>query len=199
MAKAKKTEETTETNGNIEGLGLLLKEYRTNKMPERKLIALRTKLVSLFVVGKSTEKEKEFMEIILKADRKLGKISDRNLFVLNKKEYDELELERCIVKVDNPPAVHHLIKDLECKYYHDHENLKVIVYVPQSIPAMFQMTNEAAFRLTNGLSPKDGDFPEAKTIIHRIALNQNEFDAWFDLMEDDLTAIDGEKEEQYTF
>lgn len=187
MSEVISTPKKQAAKSSIPDFDILKKNYLTKKMTDRTKVALTVKLVSLFRNKQANNSETELMTMMLVNERRAGKISDANLFMLNEKEYNEnSELNNCIVRVDDPPANHHMRKDQECKFFHDYEHDKVIVYIPEIIPAMFQMTNDAAFRLTNGLSPKDGDFADPKTIIHRRELSLKEFKAWFDEIGDEL-------------
>lgn len=206
MAKPKKAEDG-EVKNNIEDIEGLSKEYISRRMPERKLVALRRKLVSLFKEGLITNAEQELMETILKRDRALATILPHDNYLLNKIEYDRLE-RIAFVKTDDAPTVHHLKKDLECKFFYDHDfndgkNKKdsvgrYVVYVPRTVPVTHQLS-EAVVRKENMGHPIDPkEYPEEKILIHRIVLKDKEFNAWFEVEEDDILK-DKNKEIEYTF
>ena len=65
----KKTKPQEKTQGTIANLDDLRKEFLSGKMPEKKHIALRVKLISLFKEKKISEDEQKLMETILKKER----------------------------------------------------------------------------------------------------------------------------------
>ncbi len=205
----KLTEETTEeVKENITGLAILREEYRTRKMPERKLVALRAKLVALFMSEEITEKEQDLMELILRTDRNAGKIHDAHHYMLNKIEVERVD-GVCVVKTDDAPIVHHLYKNLECKYYYDHEyddkKLKpdsigrYQVYVPRVIPTDHQLSMATARKELKGHPTTPEDYELPKTVIHRVTLKPREFNAWFEIEESDILKPEATKEVEYTF
>ena len=198
MSKAKKIVESEEAKeGSIPGLTELSKEFKTGKMPERKLVALRTKLVSLFLDGKHTEDEQDLMEAILRKERNLGKINSRDQYLLNKIESDRSD-NKCIVKTDDAPTVHHLSKDLECKYEYDSEYNdgkgkkdsvgRYHVYVPRTIPTRHQLKVETVMKEMLGHPTDEKDYPLPKVVIHRLILKGFEFERWFEVEDNELLA-----------
>jgi hypothetical protein len=200
--------EATETPvGNIKDLELLAKEFKSNKMPERKLIALRVKLVGLFLEGKTTDDEQELMEAILRKERNQARINSRDNYLLNKIESERCQ-DSCIVKTDDVPAVHHLKKDLECKYYHDPDYNdgknradsigRYHVYVPREVPTRHQLKNRTVEREILGHPVDPGEYPEPKTLIHKLVLKSSEFNKWFEIIDENILEA-AQTEPAYTF
>lgn len=200
MARTKKVVETdgedsTDRPENIPGLDLLKKEYHTGKMPPRKLVALRVKLISLVKEEKATEDEQEFMEAILRRERSLGRILSSDKYLLNKIEFDRCE-DKAFVKTDDAPVVHHLKKDMECKYVYDPEFNdgkakedsigRYYVYVPRVIPTEYQLSNATALKELKGHPTDPSEYPAPKILIHRLALKKKEFERWFEVEDEDI-------------
>ena len=183
--------------GNIDGLVELAKEFKTGKMPERKLIALRTKLVSLFLEGKTTEDEQELMEAILRKERNLSTINSRDQYLLNAIEADRCE-SKAVVKTDDCPSVLHLYKHLECKFFFDPEYNdgkgkkdsigRYHVYVPRVIPTRHQLKVETVQKEILGHPTDEKEYPAPKTVIHRLVLKTTEFEKWFDVEDSEILA-----------
>lgn len=196
MAKPKKVDELeTPVEGNIKDLELLAKEFKTNKMPERKLVALRVKLTGLYLEGKITQDEQELMEAILRKERNLSRITSRDNYLLNKIEADRCE-DTCIVKTDDVPQVHHLIKDLECWFSYDAEYNdgkgridsvgRFHVYVPRTVPTRHQLSKAVVERELLGHPTSESDYPAPKVLIHRLVLKSSEFKKWFDVQDENI-------------
>jgi hypothetical protein len=189
---------------------LLKREYLTSKMPDRKLIALRSKLVSLFKSGEITDEEQDLMETILRRERGLGKIATEDHYLLNKIEYDRLDDKesKCVVKTDDAPIVHHLKKHMECKFLYDAEYNdgkgradsigRYQVYVPKIVPGEFQLSVKTVLKELKGHPTEPSDYPGDKILIHRIVIKPKEFEAWFDI-EDDSILSAKPTEAQYVF
>lgn len=193
------SKQKVEAKANIAGLADLAKEYATGKMVEKKAIALRVRLIQLFKEGIATPEEFALMETILKRERNRGAISSRDNYMLNEIENGRCEA-RCVVKTDNPPQVHHLFKGLECKYKQDAETERFHVYVPRVIPVEHQMTREILMKEERGHFPAEEFYPKPKTVIHKLTLKPKEFDSWFEMIDEDILAVDSSaKEEVYTF
>ena len=203
MATTKKKAELVESDevkNNIDGLEALRKEYLMNKMPHRKLLALRTRLVELHLEEKITEAELALMELILKRDAATGKIADAHYEVLNRLEMSRCD-EECIVKTTDAPIVHYLSKDQVCKFKivtDDEGNTRYAVYVERVIPPEFQMTRELVLKEQRGHFPDESEYPKARTLIHKLNLKEREFNAWFDIVEDEL-AKPAKEEIEYRF
>lgn len=205
MARPKKNAEEGEVKANIEGLEALTVEFRKARMPERKLNALRTKLVSLFKQDIITSDEQELMEAILRKDRIKGQIQGEHDHILNGIEIERTEGE-CIVKTDDVPTVHHLKKHMKCRYVFDPEfnNGKgrkdsigrYYVYVPRVIPVTHQLTEDIVRREERGHPIAREEYPEPKTRIHRVSLSVPEFSRWFEVEDDEVLKP---KEEEYKF
>lgn len=175
----------------------LKREYLNARvpMPERKVVALRTKLIALYKEGKITEEEQELMETILKRERNLGKIHSSDNYLLNTIEVERLT-DKCIVKTEDAPVVHHLKKDLECKYvydpdYNDGKNKKdsvgrYYVYVPRIVPSEHQLSVKTVLKIERGHPTDESDFPPERVLIHRLALKRQEFFAWFEVEDEDI-------------
>lgn len=206
--KAKAEEGGEAGENNIANLADLAAEYTKNKMPERKLIALRVKLIQLFNSEEITEEEQELMEKILRKERGMGRINSADEYMLNRIEAERLE-DICIVKSDDTPVVHHLYKHLECKYFYDGEYNdgkgkkdsvgRFFVYVPRVVPTEHQLSNATVRKENNGHPTDPKEYPAPRTLIHRLGLKQKEFDAWFEADEDHLSKKSEEKLEEYTF
>lgn len=209
-AKVKEEEaQTEEVKANIPNTEELLKEYRTNKMPERKGIALKQKLVSLFNEGKITQDEQDLMEFIFRHERRKGIIQLADLYMLNKIENERIE-NVCYVKTDDAPAVHHLKKNLKCRYKFDAEyddgKMKADsvgryhVYVPRVVPGEHQISYKTALKESKGHPVDPSEIPEDKTLYHRLSLKLKEFEGWFEVEDDTILSTQSKKEEvQYTF
>lgn len=198
MAKETKAKETSaEGKGNIENLASLAKEFETNRMEPRKVVALRSKLIELFKSEKITEQEQKLMETILKRERLKGVISDANLEVINRIEMDRCT-DKCRVKSDDVPRVHYLVKDMICKYFKDNENDRFVVFVERVIPPEWQMTRDLVLKEQRGHFADESAYPKEKTLVRRLYLKEAEFKAWFDF-EEDLLSEKPAIEEEYTF
>jgi hypothetical protein len=193
MARPKKvvdSEESKSQEGNIPGLEALAVELQKGKMPEKKLIALRVKLVSLYKEGKITEEEQELMEAILRKERNLARILPSDQYLLNTIESERCE-DTCIVKTDDVPQVHHLKKDLECKFYYDPEYNdgkgkkdsigRYYVYVPRTVPTEHQLSIATVRKELKGHPTDASEYPEPKILLKRLSLKQTEFERWFDV------------------
>jgi hypothetical protein len=214
--QAEEGQETEAPKNNIENLEALKEEFlRGNlvkgkrvQMPERKLIALREKLVSLFKTQKSTPAEQELMEAILRRDRDRGSILTSNEYLLNGIENERCETF-CIVKTDDTPPVHHLSKHLRCGFIYDPEfNDKknkpdsigrYYVYVPVTVPTLHQLKNSTVLKENRGHTPDPSEYPEPYVKIHRIGFKEREFNAYFEEEEDVLGADDEGEEEEFKF
>lgn len=190
--------------GNIENLPLLKEEYtrgllvgnRRVRMPERKLIALRTKLVSLYHEGAITPDEQGFMELILRKDRSLGQIDAANQDLLNIIEQGRCE-RSCVVKTDDAPIVHNLHKGLQCRFNYDPDYNdgkakpdsigRYYVYVPVVIPTRHQLSNATVMKENLGHPTSEKDYPAPRTVIKRLGLKEAEFNAWFEEEMDHLS------------
>lgn len=193
--EAKEIEEKIE--GNIPAIDELKKEYVSGKMPDRKQVALRTRLVSLFMDKLITEKEQELMEIILKRERVKATISSRDEHLLNQIESDRCE-EKAIVKTDDAPVVHYLRRDMVCNFARDLEKDKFIIYVPRVIPTDHQLSVETVRKEMKGHPTTESDYPPPRKIIHRIVISKNEFKKWFEVEDEDILKP-VQKEAEYTF
>jgi hypothetical protein len=191
---------------NIEGLDLLAKEYRSGKMPERKLVALRIKLMGLYTEGVITDSEQELMEAILRKERNLSRILSRDEYLLNTIESERCE-EVAVVKTDDAPTVHHLHKGLECRFRYDPEYNdgkqrpdslgRYYVYVPRVVPPEHQLSVATVRKENLGHPTSPDDYPPPRILIHRLVLKTQEFKAWFEVEDETLLATEAQPE--YTF
>jgi hypothetical protein len=173
----------------------LYAEFRTGKMPTQKLNALLLKLTTLYKSEEITEADQEMMEEILRKGRIRGTLSSKNTYLLNKIESDSME-DIAVVKIDNAPVVHHLKKDLLCKYfydeeYNDHKNKpdsigRFYVYVPRTIAPRNQLDYAAASKLAEKIPLDPSEIPDPKVVIHRIILKKTEFERWFEITDPDI-------------
>lgn len=187
--KATKSNEAGEVNGSIPELEALKKEYLRGGMPDRKLIALRTRLIELHLQETATEEELAFMELILKRDAANGKIADTHYEVINRLEMSRCE-DECIVKTTDAPVVHYLYKDQICKFtieQNDKGENRFIVFVERSIPPEFQMTRDLVLKEQRGHFADESEYPKEKKLLHKLNLKEREFYAWFDIVEDELS------------
>lgn len=205
MAKTKKAKIVAEeAGGNIPGLAALKKEFQMNKMPPKKVHALKEKLRELTDKETATEDEWQFLETILRKQRshnlqKRANIEDKDKFWINAREASRLE-EKCIVKSSSVPLVLKMPEGLECKFEYDSDNLKYIVYSPEIIAPEMQIKISTRRKEDKGHPIDPSEYPAPKEIIHRHVLPEKEFHAWFDVMEDLLADQDeSEDEEVYTF
>jgi len=192
---------------NIEGLAELKREFLSGKMPERKTIALKAKLISLFKEEKSTEDEQALMELILTIQRSRGTIASHEVYLLSKIESDRCELT-AFCRSDDAPVVHHLKKNLECKYeydalFNDGKNKpdsigRYHVYVPRVVPTEHQLSVATVRKEMKGHPVDPSEYPEPRTLIHRLSLKQREFERWFEIEDKDILNTKP-KEPSYTF
>lgn len=208
MATVKKIQEEKEVvQGSIKDLDKLAAEYNRGTMDDKKRVALRVKLVGLFLDGKSTKEEQDLMEAILQDERNFSKISSRDEYLLNKIESGRCE-NLCVVKTDDVPQVHHLNKDMECKFsfdrkYNDGKNKKdsvgrFHVYVPRVVPTRHQLSLATVERELRGHPIAESEYPAPKVLIHRLVLKKTEFEKWFSVQDDSiLKAADVEPEYQF--
>lgn len=212
--------EVEEVKPNIENLAALAAEFvqgtrdkmgKKIPMPERKLIALRVKLISLFNEGIITPDEQALMERILKKDRSIGRIASADEYLLNSIEASRLT-GTCIVKSDDTPQVHHLYKGLECKFYYDdayNDNKgkpdsigRYFVYVPREVPTRHQLKISTVMKENLGHPTDPSEYPLPRTLIHRIGLKEKEFERWFEVEDAgilDSGLVGEEQEEEYQF
>lgn len=194
---------------NIANLEALAMEFKKGIMNEKKRIALRVKLVGLYKEGISTEDEQSLMELVLNFERGRGVITRRDEYMLNEIEADRLT-DTCIVKSDSAPVVHHLVKDMECRFYYDplfNDNKnrpdsigRYFVYIPRVIPVDHQISYAVARKELKGHPVDPSEYPEPKTVIHRVAYKKREFDVLFEVHDDAiLTTAPKQKEQEYTF
>ena len=180
---------------SVKDLALLAKEFNTGKMPLKKLVALRVKLIGLFLERKAVKEEQELMEAILRKERNLSTINSRDSYILNKIEAERCE-DVCVVKTDDAPTVHHLFKDLECKFkydpdYNDGKGKKdsvgrFHVYVPRTVPTRHQLKNSVVERELLGHPTDPEDYPSPRVLIHRLVLKAGEFHKWFEVEEEGI-------------
>lgn len=181
---------------NIEGIHALRKEWENGRMDERKLVALRNKLIELYVGNIANDDEKSLAIDILKRDRSRGRISDFNMELLNRNEINKCK-ESCFVKIDSAPVVHHLKKHQVCRFFRDVENERYVVFVEREIPTSFQMTEDLIKREERGHFPKEEEYPKPRKLLHRLDLKAREFNAWFEIEDEGI--LKPQIEEKYTF
>lgn len=192
MAKA-------EAKENIKDLSLLQREFERGMMEDRKLIALRQKLIDLHIAGTSNPGEHNLLVAVLKRDRLKGRLEDidANMEILNRIEVEKAT-EKAYVKIDHPPRVHHLTKNKVCKFFKDNDTDKFVVYVEITIPATHQMTEELIYAEMRGHFKSPDEYPKPKVRLQRLDLQPREFHAWFNIISDDDLAPT-KREEVYTF
>jgi hypothetical protein len=183
---------------NIVGLAALKKEFKSGKMPERKLIALRNKLLEVHKVSLHSEEEGDLMEAILVRERARSTITMPDAYVLHAIEQERCE-EECEVKIENPPQVHHLSKGLKCKFFFHSDDDRYIVYVPRTVLPEHQMSRELILKEQRGHFADESAYPKEKILWHRLSLTQKEFNAWFDILNDSILSEEQPKEEEYKF
>lgn len=167
---------------NIENLSKYELEYDRGQMKERTVIAIKTKLSELFRSEKITPKERNFFVKILKREVAKGTISDEHNELFNRIDMKKAT-GKCVVKVDDAPVVHFLLKDMECDFYKNHDTDKYIIFIKRKIPAEWQMPKELVLKRLNGHTIPEKDYPKERELIHRISISQREFDAWFDFVD----------------
>lgn len=197
--ETKKSKEKTEKKNNIaiKDLEALREEYIEGEMPDRKVSALRVRLIELYLGKEATKDELSLMETMLLRDRRQGQLSYANEEILNRIEMDRCD-KVCVVHAEHPPQVHYLSKDLECKYRHDHAEGRYAVYVPRTIKPAWQYDLELAEKIVEKRPVDESEYPKTKILIHRLYLTKKEFDAWFVKIEDELKPKK-KAEEVYTF
>lgn len=205
MARKKKTQDG-EQAPNFQNLDALKAEFKSKKMPDQKLRALKKKLIGHYNDESITEEEQEFMEDILKKGNLLRTLSPSEKYLFNAIEYDRCE-GIAIVKSDDVPVVLHLKKDLACRfnydeYFDDGKNKpdslgRYHVYVPRTIAPRHQLDYAAAIKLAEKqpLSPEEE--PAPKVVIHHVILKEKEFKKWFEVQNPDILT-DEQKEELET-
>jgi hypothetical protein len=198
-SKKRLAAEEVVTDKNITGLAALKKEFKSGKMPERKLVALKNKLLQVYKSNLHSEEEGELMEAVLIRERARNTITMPDSYALNLIEQDRCE-EECEVKIENPPQVHHLVKGLKCKHFFDSDSDRYIVYVPRSVPPEHQMTRDLVLREQRGHFADESEYPKEKILWHRLSLTAKEFNAWFDVVNDSILEKSEQKtEEEYKF
>lgn len=193
--KVSKKKVVEEGESYFDNYSELYAEFKSNKMPNQKLNALLLKLTTLYKNEEITDVDQEMMEEILRKGRNRGTLSSKNTYLLNQIESDGLE-DVAVVKIDNAPVVHHLKKDLLCKYfydeeYNDHKNKpdsigRYYVYVPRTIAPRNQLDYAAASKLAEKIPLEPGELPDPKVVIHRIILKKTEFERWFEAQDPDI-------------
>ena len=178
----------------------LQKEFKAGKMPEKKRIALKLRLIKLFKSEKIFENERDFMLLMFRRDRKKGELSSVDSYLLHSIESGMCS-ETCFVSTDDAPVVHHLRKGLECRFSKDPETDWYSVYVPRTLPAEFQMDRKTVIKQLNGHPISEDEIPEPRVLIKRLYLSPKEFGAWFEISEDDILEGGYSKNEMesYTF
>jgi hypothetical protein len=184
---------------NITGLAALKKEFKSGKMPERKLVALKNKLIQVYKSNLHSEEEGELMEAVLIRERARATITMPDSYILHAIEQERCE-EECEVKIENPPQVHHLTKGLRCKHLFDSDADRFIVYVPRIVPPEHQMTRDLVLKEQRGHFADESAYPKEKVLWHRLSLTPKEFAAWFDVINESILDEAKEvKEEEYKF
>jgi len=184
---------------NIENLDALTKEFKKGTMPPRKLSMLKNKLVDLFIKEMSTEAEQELMEMIFRRERTKSSIIDKHKDILAEIEAGRCT-ERCIVKAENPPIVHHLVKDEIYDYVYDFENERHVVFVKIAIPASHQMSVEAVLKEQKGHPVDPSEYKPTRYRYERRDYKAKEFAVWFDIYDEDILDKEEKKfEESYEF
>ena len=186
-----------EKKDTIADLQLLRKEFERGQMPLRKSTALKSKLIELHLASNQTKAEKDLMLIMLKRDRLKGSLSDYHSEILNRIEVNVCD-EKAVVKVDNAPRVHFLNKDMVCPFYKDSDADRFVVFVERRIPTDWQMSVELLKREERGHFASEDQYPKERKLLHRLALTQKEFDAWFDILDQDLLKAET-LEKEYVF
>lgn len=193
--------DTGVSSRNLPQFQFLEKEIRTMTMPERKRLALSSKLVGLYYEKKADERELKLLREMLEQDMFKGTISSENLYMLNSMENNECELT-CVVKTDNAPAVLNLKKDTTCKYKFDpklgsDKSGRFVIFVPVVVEGKNQLTLDQALRQSRGLELSYEEMPKDKTIYKRITATHKEFENWFS--HDDEATLNSAPKEDYTF
>ena len=204
MAKkvSRKKTEGDETP-NFQNLEVLKAEFKSKKMPDPKLKALKRKLVGHFNDGSITDDEQEFMEEILKKGNLLRTLTSSEKYLFNALEYDRCE-GIAVVKSDDVPVVLHLRKDLACRFNYDEyfddgkgkpDSLgRYHVYVPRTIAPRHQLDYAAAVKLAEKQPLAPGEEPASKVVIHHIILKEKEFKKWFEVQNPDILTSEQKEE-----
>ena len=197
QTKAPVKEKAVVAKDTIEGIEILEREYDRGKMPERKVLGLKAKLVELYRGKIISKGEMRLFMKILNREVTKGNISDEHYELFNRIEIAKAD-EECIVKVDDAPIVHFLTKGMICPFYKNHETDKYVIFITRKISPEWQLTKEVAMKRVNGHTIPEKDYPKERELLHRLSIGQKEFDAWFDYVEgDDVLAP--EREQTYTF
>lgn len=199
----KTKEKNVLVTGNFkEGIEPLIKEYQGKKMPQRKYVALREKLIGHFKKEELTGPERDFLLLILKRERHQGTISKPDWYMLSAYEW-ESALGRCIVKdINNPPRALHLKIGMPCRYIADWEKDRYAVYAERTIPPEHQLNGRAASLHNKGEIVPDSLLPKEKKVIHYFNFTAKEFDAWFERTDEsplEMPAIKPASEVDYEF
>lgn len=180
----------------IKDIRKLNDDFENDAIEPRRMIALRLKLIELFEANNITPDEQLLMERILKLDRRLGTIGDGtpNDYLLNTLESGRCQ-KSCIVKVDDGPKTHHMVKNTKCKFVKDFDTGKLTVYIPRTVPIEHQISPEIAHKRLNNIPVGMDELPKPRVLIHRRILSPKEFKAWFDVEEGEYDFGKDEKEE----
>jgi hypothetical protein len=208
VKKAPKAE-TEKSEGNVENLAGLTKEFVGGKMLPRKQLMLKHRLVELWNAKNIAEGELKLLKTIFQREFKRGNIEDRHLEIFNRIEEAECT-EKCRCKDDNAPRVFYVAKDQVCSFRREEQTniekvekgslFQYIVFVEKIVPPEFQMTRELLLKEERGHHAAESEYPKEKILLHRLQLDDVWFDKVFDIEEDLLSeSVEGEDEAEYKF
>lgn len=184
-----KSENKTSTT-NLEHYAQLVSEFSSGKMEERKRVALRSKLVTVYRGKTIDSDERKFLRKLLERERARREINEPNLLILHEIEQED-HSKKCFVKHPNAPKNLKLTLDKECKYYYGPDLGKdgtgrFIVFVPEVIRPEFQVDMPTAVKMVLGHEVHESKLPPERVIWGRLELKQKEFDSWFRFDDDEL-------------
>lgn len=202
--KLAKTETDSGSSANLEQFATLKEEVRRGIMPERKKVALLSKLTGLFSENSLDENEVELMKMILVKERAKGIISSSNTDLLNSIERETCD-SQCYVKTDSAPVVLKLTKDKVCDYKFVDElgkdgDGRFVVYVPDVVTSLSQLDMATASRIANGHDIDESKLKPERTIWRRLELKRSEFEKWFGYNDEEILGNKTASEElEYKF
>lgn len=190
---------TTTSTANLENYAQLYKEFDSNKMEDRKRVALRNKLVSVYRANTIDDTERTFLRRMLVRERSRRELSEPHMLILNEIEQIEYS-KKCFVKHPNAPKNLKLKLDTECKYYYGPElgsdgAGRFIVYVPEIIKPEWQVDMPTAMKMMQGHEIPANKLPPEKILWWRLELKTKEFERWFRYADEDLLDDMPNKEE----
>lgn len=188
--------ENKEAKSSIADFDQIVAQFWKRKLDANFVSKLKSKLLKDFKKNTLVKEEYDFMRkmfSVLHGGAQFigGKVNltDEESALNALWESEEIpDTDIATVKSDHAPAVNYLKRDLECKFKHNPETNRYLVYVPRHIPIEWQMPDRLAKLEAKGhmVSTDEPDYPKPKTIMHRLSLKPFEFDLYFEVEKDVL-------------